>query len=241
MEKLLICIILFFLLYDKLIFICALPLIRYYCSRKKKKGIADTTTPISIKSEKPNNFQLKAYVFKLFEGYMRYADKKTSNIPSHIIRNFIYRNFFLLGLSKKSALYHGAEIRYHQNILIRDNSVIGDYVILDGRKGINIGKNVNISSGVQIWTEQHDHRDPYFRCLTDASFGVIIENRVWIGPSVIILHGVTIGEGAVVAAGAVVTKDVSPFTIVGGIPAKKIAERNKKLLYNLDGRPFPFL
>ncbi len=126
-------------------------------------------------------------------------------------------------------------------MFIDDHSIIGDKSILDGRKGIKIGKNVNLSTEVQIWTEQHDHRDPYFRCLTDESYGVVIEDRAWIGPSAIILHSVTIGEGAIVAAGAVVTKNVAPFTLVGGVPAKKISERNKDLRYQLDGNPFPFL
>ena len=55
---------------------------------------------------------------------------------------------------------------------------------------------------------------------------IVIHDRVWIGPGVTILHNVTIGEGAVVAAGAVVTKNIPPFTLVGGIPAKVIAKRN---------------
>jgi len=54
---------------------------------------------------------------------------------------------------------------------------------------------------------------------------VIIEDDVWIGARVIILAGVTIGTGAVIGAGSVVTRDVLPFTIVGGVPAKLIRER----------------
>jgi acetyltransferase-like isoleucine patch superfamily enzyme len=54
------------------------------------------------------------------------------------------------------------------------------------------------------------------------------------------LPGVTIGEGAVVAAGAVVTKDADPYGIYGGVPAKKIGERSKDLVYELDGKPLPF-
>ncbi|MFK1641101.1 DapH/DapD/GlmU-related protein [Bacteroides fragilis] len=70
---------------------------------------------------------------------------------------------------------------------------------------------------------------------------VVIEDRVWIGPNAIILHSVTIGEGAVVAAGAVVTKDVPPFSIVGGIPAKVIGSRNSNLKYEFDGQYLPFI
>jgi acetyltransferase-like isoleucine patch superfamily enzyme len=218
-----------------------LPFIRFYSLRKKRKGIANTTNPPKDPSNRVAKKSLKVKIFRLFEGYLRYADQKTGKIPSHTIRNSIYRNIFLINLSKKSTIYYGSEIRSSQNLHIGKNSIIGDKAILDARKGIYIGENVNLSSGVQIWTEQHDHGDPYFRCLTDSSYRVKIEDRAWIGPGVIILHSVTIGEGAVVAAGAVVTKDVPPYTLVGGIPAKKIGNRNNKLKYVLDADPFPFL
>ncbi len=108
------------------------------------------------------------------------------------------------------------------------------------RDGIRIGCNVNLSSDVHIYTEQHDHRDPWFRCNSDGSFGVTICDRAWIGPDTTLLPGVTVGEGAVVAAGAVVTGDVAPYTIVAGIPARKIGDRNRDLRYEFTGRPVPF-
>lgn len=232
---------LFFLItWDKVLFVCLLPLIKLYVRNNKNKGIVDSTdnerTPrLHVK------MTLKGKLARFMEGYIRYADKYTSEIPSHTLRNWLYRSIFGVNLSEKSCIYHGAEIRHHHNLVIHDNSLIGDNSILDARKGIYIGKNVNISSNVQIWTEQHSHSDPYFRCLTNSSYRVKICERAWIGPGVIILHSVTVGEGAVVAAGAVVTKDVPPFTLVGGIPATKISDRNRNLKYELDGNPFPFL
>lgn len=65
----------------------------------------------------------------------------------------------------------------------------------------------------------------------------MIGNRVWIGYRAIILPGITIGEGAVVGAGAVVTKDVDPFAIVAGNPARKIGVRNRELIYHLNYDP----
>ncbi len=84
--------------------------------------------------------------------------------------------------------------------------------------------------GVWIWTMEHDPQDPLYRVKGGP---VIIEDYVWISCRVVILPGVTIGEGAVVAAGAVVTKDVAPYTIVGGVPAKEIGTRTKDLRYRL--------
>jgi acetyltransferase-like isoleucine patch superfamily enzyme len=231
---------LFLIIWDKLIFICFLPLIKLYYKNNERKGIIDSTK-IEGPPRSDVKLNFKGKIARFIEGYVRYADKFTSEIPSHTIRNLLYKSIFRVKLSKRSCIYHGAEIRYHNNLFIEENSLIGDNAILDARKGIYIGKNVNLSSNVQIWTEQHSHRDPYFRCLTNSSNRVKICDRVWIGPGVIILHSVTIGEGAVIAAGAVVTKDVPPFTIVGGIPAKKISERNRNLQYQLDGNPFPFL
>lgn len=158
---------------------------------------------------------------RLLTGYCPYMDIRTGMIPSHSIRNLIYRKVFGVQLEKNAILYYGAEIRSHSKLKIGRNSIIGDHAILDARNGIFIGDNVNFSTGVQIWTEQHSHSDPWFRCLSDSHYRVKIGNRAWIGPRVTILHSVTIGEGATVAAGAVVTKDVEPYAIVAGIPAKK--------------------
>lgn len=185
--------------------------------------------------------RIKKSVSILARGYHRWMMIETGNIPSHHLRNFIYRNVFLVKIASNATIYYGAEIRAGVNLQIGDGSVIGDKAILDARNGIVIGKNVNFSTGVHIWTEQHAHYDSDFRCLSDSSFCVTIGDRAWIGPGVTILHSVNIGEGAVVSAGAVVTKDVPPFTIVAGIPAKKIGDRNKDLRYELDGIHLSFL
>ena len=126
-------------------------------------------------------------------------------------------------------------------LLYGEGSIIGDKAILDAMNGIVIGENVNFSTSVHIWTERHAHTDSYFRCLNDSSYQVTIGDRAWIGPGVTILHSVSIGEGAVVSAGAVITKDVAPYPIVAGIPAKKIGERNRNLRYELNGGHYSFL
>ena len=165
-------------------------------------------------------------------GFIRYYDLRVGKIPSHHIRSWVYRNIYLMDLAKSATIYYGAQIRKPFKIKIGRGSVIGDNAILDGRNGIEIGENVTLASNVSIWTEQHDHRDPYFRCGTQKKSKVTLANRTWIGPNTIILHSVAIGEGAVVGAGAVVTKSINSYDIVAGIPAKKIGERNRNLLYD---------
>jgi len=93
---------------------------------------------------------------------------------------------------------------------------------LDGRSNIIIGNNVDISSETNIFTWEHDIESPIF---DSKGAPVIIGDWVYVGTRSTILPGVTIGEGAVVAAGAVVTKDVEPWTMVGGVPAKFIKKR----------------
>lgn len=155
--------------------------------------------------------------------------KFTGHIPSHHIRNLIYR-IFGMRIGRGSHIYGCAEIRNPRGIRIGAGTSIGHYAILDGRGGLVIGNNVNLSSGVWIWTVEHDVASPDFKA---NSASVVIEDYVWLSCRVTVLPGVTVREGAVVAAGAVVTKDVEPYTIVGGIPAKKIGERPRGLHYVL--------
>ena len=98
------------------------------------------------------------------------------------------------------------------------------------RGGVIIGNCVDIAQDVSIWTEQHDYNRPTYAAV---SAPVVIEDFVWIASRATILPGVTIGKGAVVACGAIVTHDVSPYTIVAGVPAKEIGKRNSELDYRL--------
>ncbi|MBM3283739.1 acyltransferase, partial [Candidatus Gottesmanbacteria bacterium] len=128
-------------------------------------------------------------------------------VPFHTIRLFFYR---LAGVEI------GANSRIHMwcnffnpvNITIGEDTIIGDHAFLDGRAKLTIGNHVDIASAVLIYNSQHDINSEDFRAEEKE---VVVQDYVFIGPRAIILPGVTIGEGAVVAAGAVVTKDVVPF------------------------------
>lgn len=226
-------------------FVLFSPLARIQSDRERKRYIAkNVKAPSGPDVEEcvmGKNKGMKSRIAPMVQGYIRWMLFSTGNLPSHHIRKFIYRHIFLVDIPGSATIYHGADIRSGSNLKIGAGSIIGDNAVLDARNGIEIGSNVNFSSGVQIWTEQHSHRDPYFRCLSDSSYKVTVGDRAWIGPRVIILHSVDIGEGAVVAAGSVVTKDVPPYAIVAGIPARKIGDRNKDLKYELGGEHLSFL
>lgn len=123
-----------------------------------------------------------------------------------------------------------------KKIEIGSNTVINRFTYLDGRASLRIGNNVNISHYSIIQTLTHDPQSQSFTCQEKP---VTIGDYVWIGARAIICPGVTIGEGAVIAAGAVVTKDVPPYAIVGGNPARYIKNRTKELHYTT--RYFPLL
>ena len=151
-------------------------------------------------------------------------------IPSHCCRRFFYR---LAGIKigKGSTIHTGARFYDPRNINIGEDSIIGEGVVLDGRDKLIIGNHVDIATEVMIYNSEHDINDENFIAKNSP---VKIEDYVFIGPRVIILAGVAIGRGAIVAAAAVVTKDVPPYAIVGGVPAKIIGERrNKDLHYKL--------
>jgi maltose O-acetyltransferase len=166
---------------------------------------------------------------KIFNRFCNYfLDLKVSllwafgYIPFHIIRNSIFR---LCGvrIGRRSTIHIGARMYQPKNISIGAGSIIGDHVTLDGRAKLEIGDHVDIASQVMIYNSQHNINDPYFQAIEKP---VKINDYVFIGPRAIILPGVTLGRGAIIAAGAVVTKDVAEKTVVAGVPAKEIKKRD---------------
>ena len=99
---------------------------------------------------------------------------------------------------------------------------------IDARGGLEIGDNCSISYNVQLLTGGHDPHSPVFE---GRHLPIRIGDYVWIGAGAVILQNVRVGKGAVVAAGAVVSRDVPPYAIVGGVPARVIGKRNEVLNY----------
>lgn len=145
-------------------------------------------------------------------------------LPLHSLRNFIWR-LSGLTLGRHSTLHTGVRVFDPRGIRVGEGTIIGYACFLDGRDSITIGNHTDIASEVMIYSSEHDiSAEDFHATLAPVKIG----DYVFIGPRAIILAGVTIGDGAVVAAGAVVTKDIAPFTIVGGVPAKVIGERSLK-------------
>ena len=134
--------------------------------------------------------------------------------------------FKAVGRSVK--IRRGGWIRAPEKVSIGDNTCINFDCILQGNGEIEIGSNVLIGPCVHIYTENHNYRD---RSLCIASQGcasakVVIEDDVWLCAGSIVLPGVRVRQGTVAAAGAVITKDTEPYSVVAGVPAIKIGQRH---------------
>jgi acetyltransferase-like isoleucine patch superfamily enzyme len=159
----------------------------------------------------------------------------------------IYRKVFLyLKYRKKKFKFLGKDVDYKQknskflssdNISIGNYSKVLDYAYLEGIGGITIGDCTVIAPKCTILTVNHNYNDETIDMLPFNNLNimkeVIIGNYCWVGRDVMILPGVKIGEGSIVAGGSVVVKDVEPYSIVGGNPAKIIKYRNKEKIQNL--------
>lgn len=127
-------------------------------------------------------------------------------------------------MSRNVMFYPGFSVRAPRRLSIGEGASIGPGVLLDAREGLRIGRSAVIAYEAIIWTLNHDYNDEHF---AEKGAPVTIGDYAWICSRAIILPGVTIGEGAVVASGSVVTKDVAPYTVVAGVPARPVAQREQ--------------
>ena len=151
-----------------------------------------------------------------------------NRVPFHAVRNAYYRRVCRVALAPGSSIHMGAWLTTMGGITIGAGTTIDQGVRLDGRGGLTIGASVSIGPEVALLTAEHDPQSPDFAGRTAP---VVIEDHAWLGMRAMVLPGVTVGKGAVVAAGAVVTRDVPAYAIVGGVPAKVIGERQQELAY----------
>ncbi|MBI5806582.1 acyltransferase [candidate division TA06 bacterium] len=174
--------------------------------------------------------RIKAFIF-YFGMYV--INQFVNACPFWIIRRLVYILILKAKFGSRSVIQRNChfDFKHFGKLSLGKNSVINHHCHLDFRAGITMGDNVNISPYVKIFTWQHLPNDPMFNTEKKP---VIIEDSVWISSAAMILPGVKIGRGAIVAAGAVVTRDVTEFTIVAGIPAKPIGTRSREMNYKLE-------
>jgi acetyltransferase-like isoleucine patch superfamily enzyme len=131
-------------------------------------------------------------------------------------------------LGDRVHLDRGVDVKAHQQaeIEIGSHTYIGPYTCLSG-DSIKIGKDCLIASHSGIYANNHIFADPErpIREQGNSYRGIVIEDDCWLGSGVRVVDGVTIGQGSIIGAGAVVTKDIPPYSIAVGVPAKVIGQR----------------
>lgn len=146
-----------------------------------------------------------------------------------------FRNLYLFLFGIKvpitSSIHRRCKFFHIGKFKMGNNSVINSGCYLDNRRGIYIGNNTAISHDTKIYTLGHNIESSAFET---KGAPVNIGNDCFIFSNVMIMPGVNIGNGAVVLPGSIVTKDVEPFTVVGGVPAKYIKDRVKEVNYTID-------
>jgi maltose O-acetyltransferase len=166
-----------------------------------------------------------------FDGLLFICNRIVGHLPSHAFRKVFYRSVMKIEIGETSFIFCRAHFDTRGGFRMGSHSTINEECRLDNRGGITIGDNVSISPQVCILTADHDPGSPTFAGRQRA---VRIDDHAFIGTRALILPGITIGRGAVVAAGAVVTREVPPLAIVAGSPAKEIGRRDPTLDYRVD-------
>jgi acetyltransferase-like isoleucine patch superfamily enzyme len=155
--------------------------------------------------------------------------------PSRMLRG-LYLRSYLASFGPGTGVQMGCRFLNGRKVHLGARNVINFGCLLDGRRyEIRTGSDVSIGPEASILTLGHDPQSPDF---ADKGGEVIIGDRAWICYRAVILPGVRVGEGAVVGAGAVVSRNVEPYTIVAGSPARAIGARTKELHYYCHFNPW---
>jgi len=138
-----------------------------------------------------------------------------------------------IDIGQNTLIMHHAELHVynfrdlpHAGIRIGQGSLIGEYNVIRGQGGVTIGDRVYTSPLVQMVAVDHVLANPDRPFVEQGitAQGIVVEDDVWIGSGAIITDGVCVGRGSVIAAGAVVTHDVPPHTLAGGVPARPLRD-----------------
>lgn len=154
--------------------------------------------------------------------------------PGYGFRRWYLRSILGYDIHPTASIHMGCFFT-GRKLKVGENAVINRNCYIDARAGLMIGRNASISPECYIISSGHD---PQSKDFAGKDAAVLIDDYVWLGARAIVLPGVHLGKGSVAAAGSVVTRNVEPFTIVGGNPAKFIKQRNSNLEYQLNWFPY---
>lgn len=174
--------------------------------------------------------KLKAIYFYFFIKKEKkvFFNLKKVKVSKNVIFDTNYGGTITIG--ENTELLNGVMLMtYGGNIEVGERCSINPYTIVYGHGGVKIGNNVLIAAHCVIIPANHIFEKTTIPIIKQGltTKGIVIKNDVWIGSGCRILDGIEIGEGAIIAAGAVVNRNVEPYTIVGGVPAKFIKKRKE--------------
>ena len=161
----------------------------------------------NLKQKALNKF---AQTFMPYLGYLFFSDK---------INTFIWRSVGVK-VGKNSIIRRGTHINVPHNLNIGEHCTIHGKIKC--RKPVNIGNFVEFVEDVTISTQKHNIQSELFENIYNP---IIIEDECWLSLNSVILDGITLKKGSIIAAGAIVSKGTEPWGVYGGVPAKKIGER----------------
>lgn len=165
-----------------------------------------------------------------YDLLMYIANNITTNIPSQKIRKIFYKKIMKFNISHTTNIFIGCTFYAKGGLHCGNNVVINSNTSLDTRGGIHIGNNVSISQRCTVLTTDHDPNSPSFATRSNS---VNISDNCFIGTSAILLPGAKMNEGAILAAGSILTAEIPTNEIWAGSPARKIGHRNPQKSYTV--------
>ncbi len=162
----------------------------------------------------------------IFRDTVLAGTRNIGGAPGVGIRMLLYPHF-LRSCGSGLTVRENVVIKFPENVKIGDQVGISEFSWIDGIGGVTIGNMTRIGPHVCIVSFEHNYikKDIPVKLQGNRKSPVCIGDDVWIGARAVILAGVTVGPGAIIGAGAVVTKDVPPYTVVVGSPAREVGKR----------------
>lgn len=169
-------------------------------------------------------FPLKSKLLRATWGVVYALLFRTSPRPFHRWRSFLLRCFGAR-LGENCHIYGGARIWAPWNLICEDNATIGDEAIVYNPEQVSLGSHAIVSQQAYLCGATHDYEDPAFPLI---AFPISLGSYAWVCARATVQPGVSVGEGAVLALGSVATRDLEPWTVYAGVPARKVKLRIRR-------------